>query len=103
PTTLLLLLNPFACCVVFELSRIRALSQVPAASTTVFVFTSYSCMSSLLTYDTPVAKPLLSVLISLTTAFVITVRFPVFIAGITKQDEAEKSPYTLHERLHWPQ
>ena len=41
-----------------------------------------------------------SVLISLTTAFVRTVRFPVFMAGITKQGEAEKSPYTLHERLH---
>src|SRR3954447_16755007 len=36
-------------------------------------------------------------------AFEITSRLPVFKAGITRQDEAEKSAYTLQLRLHWPQ
>src|SRR5260221_9239107 len=92
PTTPLLFANPLGWAVDFELSKILADSQVLAARITVFAFTWYSCRSFLPTYDTPVACPLLSVRISLTIAFVINSILPVFNAGITRQEEEEKSP-----------
>ena len=74
-----------------EFNNKRADSQALAASTTTFPFTWYSCISCVFTYDTPVAKPSLFVTTSRAIALVITSQLPVFIAGITRTDEAEKS------------
>src|SRR6185436_20402428 len=56
-----------------------------------------------LTYETPVARPFLSVNTSLTMALDMSSRLPVFNAGITRQEEDEKSAYTLQLRPHSPQ
>ncbi|MOA21675.1 hypothetical protein D3C78_1421790 [compost metagenome] len=81
----------------------RALSHALAPNMTVFPFTAYSCKSLVSTYETPIAIPSSLVSTSRTMALSITFRFPVFIAGITKQEDEEKSPYTLQARPHCPQ
>src|SRR4028118_783035 len=103
PTSPLLLAMPLGAVPDFELSIMRADSQALAASTTVLPRTSYSSMSSLFTYETPVASPFLSVNTSRTIALEINSRLPVFNAGMTRQDDAEKSAYALQLRLHCPQ
>src|ERR1700759_637440 len=103
PTASLLLASPLACLVDFEFSKSLALSQALAARITVLPVTWYSCISSLFTYETPVAIPSLSVSTSRAMAFVTRSIFSVFIAGITRQEEAEKSPYTLQLRPHCAQ
>ncbi|MNL29250.1 hypothetical protein D3C87_1509280 [compost metagenome] len=90
--TPLLFARPFGWAADFEFNNKRADSQALAPKITTLAFTWYSCISRVLTYDTPVASPRSSVNTSLTIALVITVRLPVFAAGITRHEEAEKSP-----------
>src|SRR5690606_2663677 len=103
PTMPLLLANPLGWLLDFEFNKIRADSAALAAKITISPSTRYSCISSLCTYDTPVAFPSGPVMISRTIAFGITSRFPVLMAGITKQEDDEKSPYTLQALPHCPQ
>src|SRR5690606_15566963 len=81
----------------------RADSQALAARTTTRARTVYSCRSSLFTKDTPVALPDSSVITSRTIAFGMTSTLPDSSAGFTSTDEEEKSPYTVHPRLHCAQ
>src|ERR1043166_9891410 len=103
PTTLLEFARPFGYRRDFELSNNLALSQALAARIIVLPSTWYSWPSSLLTYDTAVANPSLFVSTSRAIAFVTRSTLPVFIAGITRQDEDEKSAYILQLRPHCAQ
>src|SRR5579859_770937 len=103
PATLLEFAKPFGCLDDLELRSSRADSHALAARITVFAVTSYSSMSSLFTYETPVALPSLSVNTSRAMALAITSTFPVFKAGFTSTDDDEKSPYTVQPRLHCEQ
>src|SRR5687767_10079283 len=103
PSKPLLFPRPLGCTCDFEFSMMRVDSQVLAARIMVAPVTWYSCISSLFTYDTPVAFPFRSVMTSRTMALDMSSRLPVFRAGITRQEEAEKSAYTLQLRLHCPQ
>src|SRR5579862_2511970 len=103
PTTLLLFAKPFGCWEDFEFINNLALSQALAARTTILPETWYSCISSLLTYETPVARPSLFVSTSRAIALVTKSTLFVFSAGITRQDDEEKSPYTLQLRPHCAQ
>src|SRR5688572_7699372 len=105
PTTLLVLARPLGCLCDFEFNNSRALSQALAASITTRPLTWYSCISSFLMNDTPVALPsLLLVITSRAMALAMTSTLPVLIAGFTRTDDDEKSAYaTLQPLLHWPQ
>src|SRR5882757_5244594 len=103
PTTSLLLASPLGCLEDFEFNNNLALSQALAARITVRPVTWYSCISSLLMYEMPEARPSFSVITSRAIAFVIKSIFPVSSAGMTRQEEAEKSPYTLQLRPHCAQ
>src|SRR5688572_18688014 len=103
PTTLLELDSPFGWRLDFELRSRRADSHALAANTTTFAFTEYSCLSSLLTKDTPVATPSSLVRTSRTIALAMMSTLPVSIAGFTNTDEDEKSACTVHPRLHCEQ
>src|SRR5688572_32573526 len=70
---------------------------------TVRPVTWYSCMSSLFTYETPVASPSLFVRTSRAIALGITSMLPVAIAGFTRTDDDEKSAYTWQPLLHCEQ
>src|SRR5690554_6308665 len=69
PTWLLELARPLGCADDLELSRIRAELAALAAKITTFPLISYSFKSSLLIYDTPVARPFSSVFTCRTMAF----------------------------------
>src|SRR5690606_35638228 len=103
PTNPLLLPSPPGWAADRELSSKRALSHALAPTITTLPRPVYSCNVGVFTNDTPLASPRLSVSTSRTMAWSIALRLPVFIAGITRQDEEEKSPYTLHARPHCPQ
>src|SRR6185312_11588821 len=92
PTTPLLFASPAGCFDDLELRSSLADSHALAPNITCLANTWYSCISSLLIYDTPVARPLASVSTSRTIALAITFRLPVFIAGITRHEDDEKSP-----------
>src|SRR5690349_11644445 len=95
--------SPFGLREDFEFSSNLADSHALAASTTIFAVTEYSCRSSLFTNETPVAFPSSLVNTSRTIAFGMISTFPVAIAGFTRTEDEEKSPCTVHPRLHWRQ
>src|SRR5688572_5131162 len=103
PTTSLALASPLGLRDDFELSSSRADSHALAARITTFAVTVYSCMSSLLTKDTPVATPSLLVKTSRAIALGMMSTFPVAIAGFTRTDDEEKSAWTVHPLLHCEQ
>src|SRR5688572_24898600 len=84
----------------FEFSKILADSHELAASMTTLAVTVYSCISSLLTKETPVALPSPLIVTSRAIAFGITSTFPVATAGFTRTDDDEKSACTVQPRLH---
>src|SRR5687767_7666487 len=84
----------------FEFSNRRADSQALAASITTFAFTVYSCKSSMLTNETPVALPSSLVNTSRTMAFGIMSTLPVAMAGFTRTEDEEKSACTAHPLPH---
>src|SRR4051812_48438522 len=103
PTTPLELARPFGKRADFELSSSRADSQQLAATTMTRARTSRSVMSSVLMYDTPVARPSPLVMTSRAIAFETMVSLPVRSAGGSITDTLEKLACTEHPRPHCPQ
>ncbi len=103
PTRPLPLANPLGNLDDFEFNNSLADSHALAASITTLAETLYSCRSSRLTKETPVAFPSASVMTSRAMALGMTSTLPVSTAGFTSTEEDEKSPYTWHPRLHWLQ
>src|SRR5262245_53687096 len=90
PTTPLELARPFGKRGDFELRRSRADSHALAARTTIRARTWYSRRSCVLTYDTPVARPLASVTTSRAIAPATIFRRPVASAGGSRTEGDEK-------------
>src|SRR5690606_38544324 len=103
PSTPLELERPFGCRGERELKNSRADSHAPPATTMAFARTAYSRASAVLTYDTPVARPFSSVMISRAIAPVTMVSFPVASAGGRNADVDEKLECVEQPRPHWPQ
>src|SRR5512141_723076 len=87
----------------FELSSSRADSHALAASTTTRARTCSSFIVVLSMYDTPVARPLASVVTSRAIASDTMVSLPVLSAGRRRTLVEEKFALTAQPRLHWPQ
>src|SRR5690606_18196457 len=95
--------RPFGCRGEREFIIRRADSHDPHATTTARARTAYSRASLVLTYDTPVASPFSSVVISRAIAPVMMVSLPVASAGGRNTDVDEKLECVAQPRPHWPQ
>src|SRR5581483_11735623 len=86
-----------------EFNNSRADSHALAARTTILARTAYSRASAVFTYDTPVARPLESVVTSRAIALLMMRSLPVASAGGSKTDGDEKFACVAQPRPHWPQ
>src|SRR3954463_13964859 len=100
PTTPLELARPFGNLGDLELRRSRADSHALAATTTIFAFAWRSAPVLVSMYETPLASPRLSRVISCAIAFVTRVSRPVFRAGAIKTLVDEKLEFVMQPRPH---
>src|SRR4051812_5495057 len=100
PTTPLELARPFGNFGDFEFRRSRADSQALAATTTTFAFAWRSAPVLVSMYETPLARPRLSTVISCAIALVTSVSRPVFSAGAIRTLVDEKFEFVIQPRPH---